>query len=99
MRVTVDDASDDVREVELRVDGVEFAGLDERGDRGPVPAAFVGACKERILAVQGDWFDRTLDDVGIDLDPSVVEEAAKTRPAANTNSRGSVPMRPITHSD
>lgn len=29
MRVTVDDASDDVREVELRVDGVEFAGLDE----------------------------------------------------------------------
>ena len=29
----------------------------------------------------------------------VLEEAAKTRPAANTNSRGSVPMRPITHSD
>ena len=38
-----DDAADDVTEIGLRVDGVQLAGLHERGDDGPVLAAVVGA--------------------------------------------------------
>jgi hypothetical protein len=34
----------------VRVDGIEFAALDEGGDHGPVVSAFVGAGEEGILA-------------------------------------------------
>lgn len=50
--MAVDDAGDDVREVGLGVDAVEFAGLDARGDDSPVLGAAVGAGEERILPCQ-----------------------------------------------
>jgi hypothetical protein len=39
--VTVDDLGDDVGQVGMRFDGAELAGLDQRGDDGPVLAAAV----------------------------------------------------------
>jgi hypothetical protein len=39
--MAVDDACDDVGEVSLRVDAVQLAGLDERGEDRPVLAAAV----------------------------------------------------------
>src|ERR1700722_4831638 len=41
VRVTVDDLCDDVGEVGVRFDAHEFAGLDQRGDDGPMRAAAV----------------------------------------------------------
>ena len=79
--MSADDAVDDVGEVGLGIDVVELAGLDQRGDRRPVLAAAVGAGKERVLAVEGERPDGALDDVGVDLDAAIVEEAAKAIPA------------------
>jgi len=73
--MAVDDAGYHVGEVGVRVDAVQLAGLDERGDDGPVLAPAVGAGEERILSGEGEWPDRTLDDVGIELDAPVIEEA------------------------
>ena len=73
--MAVDDLGDDVGEIGLRIDAAEFAGLDQRGDDGPVLAAAVGAGEQRVLAVERDRSDAALDDVGVDLDAAVVEEA------------------------
>lgn len=72
--MVVDDACDDVREVDLRVDAVELAGLDERGDDGPVFGAAVGGSEERILPGQGEGLDGALDEVVVQLDAAIVEE-------------------------
>ena len=37
----------------MRLDVVEFAHLDERGDDGPVLGTCIVTCKERILSLQG----------------------------------------------
>ena len=75
------DTGDDVDEVGLRIDAVEFAGLHERGDDCPVLGAAIGSSKERVLAVQSDRSDGALDHVGVDLDATVVEEATEARPS------------------
>ena len=79
--MAVDDPGDDVGEVGLRIDAVELAGLDQRGDDRPVLAAAVGAGEESVLAVEGDGADGAFDDVGVDLDAAVVEEAGEAFPA------------------
>jgi len=63
-----------VSQVGLGIDGVELCGLDRRGDDAPVDAALIGAGEERVFAGERDRADRTLDHVGVDLDPTVVEE-------------------------
>ena len=81
VRVTVDDLCDDVGEVDVRFDAREFAGLDQRGDDGPMLAAAVRASEECVFSVQSDRPDRAFDDVGVDLDTAVVEEAGQALPA------------------
>ena len=78
--MAVDDACEHVGEIGLRIDAVQLAGLDQRGDHGPVLAAAIGAREESVLAIEGDRADRTLDGVGVDLDPAVVEEAREAVP-------------------
>ena len=43
-------------------------------------AALIGAGEQGVLAGEGDRADRTLDHVGIDLDPAVVEEDGEAGP-------------------
>ncbi|MGY3343750.1 hypothetical protein ACVWZ4_005025 [Bradyrhizobium sp. USDA 4472] len=43
-------------------------------------AAAIGARQERVYG-SGDWPDRAPDDVGVDLDAAVVEEAGSGTPA------------------
>ena len=81
MRVAVDDAGDDVGEIAVRLDADQLAGLDERGDHGPMLGTAVGAGEQGILAVEGQRTDGALDDVVVDLDAAVVEEQAKALPA------------------
>ena len=49
--MAADEFAQDFFEVGGRVYAVQFAALDERGERGPVFGAFVGSSEERILGV------------------------------------------------
>src|ERR1700722_1576768 len=81
IRMAVDDLADHIDQVGVRIDAVEFAGLDQRSNDRPVFAAAVGTGEERVLPVQCDWADATFDDIGIDLDATVIDEAGETSPA------------------
>jgi hypothetical protein len=50
--MAVDDFGENVSHVSLRIDAIEFAGLDERRDDRPVLAAAVRAGKESVLSVE-----------------------------------------------
>src|SRR5262245_1065786 len=79
--MTRDDPDEHVAQVSLRVDPVHLAGFDERGDDRPMLAAAVGAGEEMIFAPERDRPDCAFDDIGVDLDAAVVEEASKAVPA------------------
>ena len=79
--MAVDDPVEDVSEVGLRFDAVELASLDKRGDDGPVFSAAVGAGEERVLAIERNGTDGALDDVGVDLDAAVIQEAGEPLPS------------------
>ena len=87
-RPTVDELRQRVGEPGVRINAVELGRLDERGDDGPVGATLVAAGEQRILAVQGDRPDGTLDNVGVDLDASVIEKAAEALPMARAVTHG-----------
>ena len=52
--VAVDDGGERACQIGLRINSVEFAGLDERGDGGPVFGSGVMASEERVLPVEGN---------------------------------------------
>jgi hypothetical protein len=58
----------------MRFNPIEFAGLDQRRDDGPVLRAGIVTCEERVFAIEGDGTDCALDGVGIQFDATVVEE-------------------------
>lgn len=72
---------DDVGEIGVGIDAAQFAGLDERGDGGPIRSTCVGTREERIFAIESNRTDPALDDIGVDLDAAIVEEACETLPA------------------
>lgn len=76
-----DDSRDDVGEIGHGLDAVELGSLDDGSDHGPVLRAAVGACEERVLAIEGDRADGALDHVGVQLDASVVEEPGQADPS------------------
>jgi hypothetical protein len=43
-------------------------------------SAAVGTGKERILSIEGNRADRAFDDIGVDLDATVVDEADQALP-------------------
>jgi hypothetical protein len=49
--VAVDNAGDDVGQVGVRLDANQLAGLDERGDHGPMFGPAVGAGEQGILSL------------------------------------------------
>src|SRR5687767_12197524 len=65
----------------MRVDAVELAALDQRGDHRPVFAAFIRAGEQGVFAVERDRPDRPLDCVVVEVDAAVSEEPAKSIPA------------------
>ena len=73
--MTVDDPGENIREIAERIDVVEFTGLDQRCDGGPVVGAAVRASEQSIFPVQRDRADGTLDGVVVELNAAIVEEA------------------------
>jgi hypothetical protein len=69
--MTVDDRRECVDEIGVRVDVVQLARFDQRGDDRPI----FRAGEERVLAREREGPDRSLDRVGVDLDRPVVQEA------------------------
>ena len=76
--MSLDDQRDDGGHVGLGIDPVELAGLDQRGNDGPVAGAAVRAGEQGVLPRQRQWAYGTLDGVIVDLDASVAGEAAKS---------------------
>ena len=68
-------------EIGFGIDVVEFAGLDERREDGPVLATAIRSGEECILPVKSERTNGALDDVGVDLDVAIIEEAGQTIPA------------------
>jgi hypothetical protein len=73
--VALNGVGDGRGEVDLRINGVQLAGLDERPDNCPVLGAAVGTGEEGVLTGEGDRADRAFDGFGIDLDCPVVDKA------------------------
>jgi hypothetical protein len=76
--MSADNADNDVGEVGLRIDVVEFAGLNQGGEDGPVLGAAIGAGEEMVFAAEGERADGALDDVGVDLDAVVIQVSGMT---------------------
>jgi hypothetical protein len=58
--MTVDDPGEDVGQISERIDVVQLAGLDQRGDGGPVLGATVRTCEQSIFPIERDGTDRAL---------------------------------------
>jgi hypothetical protein len=78
--MAVDDGCERGGQVVLRIDGIEFAGLNERGDDRPVLGSNVVPGEECILPIDRYRPDGSLDGVVIDLDAAVGQEELQTIP-------------------
>ncbi|KQV36332.1 hypothetical protein ASC96_28050 [Rhizobium sp. Root1204] len=78
--MTVDNGSKRRGQIGQRIDGIELAGLNERGDGRPVLSPSVVPGKERILAIEGYRPDGPLDAVVVDLDAPIGQEELQTIP-------------------
>lgn len=67
-------------EVDERIDSVELASLDERGNGRPALRSRIVPGKERILSIEGNRPDSSFDRIVVDLDAPVSQENAKTVP-------------------
>ena len=76
----VDELAEHVGEVGLRIDAVQFAGLDQRGNAGPILRPLIVAGEQCILAIEHDRTDAAFDDVGIEFDAAVIEETDEPVP-------------------
>jgi hypothetical protein len=76
----VDELGQHVGQICFRIDAVQLAALDLRGQHRPVFRAFVAAGAQSILSAESNRADCALDSVGIDLDAAVIEEAHQPVP-------------------
>ena len=72
-RLALRDPFESLREPGMRIDVIHFRGLQQCGDGRPGPAAAMAAREERIFSCDG-----SLDDVGVDLDAAVAQEALES---------------------
>ena len=78
--VAADDGGECRRQVGLRIDGIELAGLDERSDNRPVLCSGIMPRKKCVLAIEGYGPDRSLDAIVVNLNTTVCQEDAKAVP-------------------
>jgi len=74
------DGSENSWQISVGFDSDEFAGLDQRGDDGPILRASIMSCEECVIAVQGNGSDRSLDGIVVELDTTVIKEPAQPVP-------------------
>lgn len=79
--MAVDDACEGVGQVGERIDAIQLTGFDKGGDDCPVLGAAVGTCEQCIFPVERDGTDRALDDVVVEFDTAIIDEARQALPA------------------
>lgn len=80
LHVTACDGGEGRGQPPVRIDGVQFAGLDKGSDDSPVFGPGVMAGEERVLSRQGDGADGAFDGIAVKLDPAIGQEHAKAIP-------------------
>ena len=78
--MTVDNGGERRRQIGQRIDGIEFAGLDKRGNGRPVLGPGIVSGKECILAIEGNRPNGALDTVVVDLSTAVRQEELQAIP-------------------
>ena len=73
------DALKGLREPGVWIDIIHFCGLQKRGDGCPGPTTSSGSCEQRILPSNCSRSDGALNNVGIDFDTSIAQEAFESR--------------------
>jgi hypothetical protein len=63
-------------QIAVGLNPIEFAGLDQGRDDGPVLCACVMTCEECVFAVEGNGADRALDRIAVDFDAAIFKETA-----------------------
>ena len=84
----IDQAGEDISEPSLGINAGQFGCFDERGEDGPIFGAVIVAGEESILACQSLWAHRALDDVGVELDAAIIEEAGQAVPVPQPVANG-----------
>ena len=64
----------------MRFDSVEFAGLDQGRDDGPVLCASVMSGEQSVFPVQSNGTDGVLDGIVVELDTTIADEQAQAVP-------------------
>lgn len=78
--MTIRDGGQNGGQIGQRIDRIEFARLDERGDGRPVLRSRVMSGKEGVLAIESYRPDGSLDAVVVDLDTAVGKEELQAIP-------------------
>ena len=77
VRPKVDEADENIGQIGLGLDAVQFTGLYQRSQDRPTFGAVIMTREESILAGKSLRAHRTLDDVGVELDAAVVKKAGE----------------------
>ncbi len=70
--VAVDDGSERAGQVGKRINGIEFAAFNERGNDRPILSPSIMAREERAFAIERNRPDGSLHSVVVDLDTTVI---------------------------
>src|SRR3954467_3314033 len=84
----IDKLGQHVSQVGMRIDAMQFAGLDQRGEHGPVFCPFVRTSEECVFSVESNWAHAALDSIGVDLDAAIVEEVQQPLPLIEAVANG-----------
>src|ERR1700748_725942 len=71
---------ENIGKVKVPVYAAELGGLDQRSHDGPVLRAVIVAGEECVLARKNLRAHRAFDDVGVEIDAAVIEEAGQALP-------------------
>ena len=80
VRPEIDEADENIGQIGLGLDAVQFTGLYQRSQDRPIFGAVIMTREESILAGKGLRAHRTLDDVGVELDAAIVKKAGEAVP-------------------
>ena len=78
--MAIDDGGQGPGQIRIRIDGIELASLDQRGDDSPVLRSSVMSGEERVLPIESNRPNGSLDAVVVDLDATVGQIDAEPIP-------------------
>jgi hypothetical protein len=70
------DGSPGARKIAMWFNPIEFTGLDQERDAGPVLCARIVTCEEPVFTVDGDGTNVALDGIVVELDVTIAPKQA-----------------------